>query len=60
MQKNVMIKRKIEINQVIDTIQFPDLILQKNNRKYFRKFGYNIEAVCIEKKHIKVLTVYWI
>lgn len=58
-----MNKRKILIEDVIDTINFPDKTIKKQGRYYYqKKLNRGMIEIVAEKteNNIKVITVYWL
>ncbi|MFH1638169.1 MAG: DUF4258 domain-containing protein [Candidatus Woesearchaeota archaeon] len=56
-------KRKIQKGEVIDAVKYPDAILKRHGKYFFRKkLRRGTIEVCCERteRHIKVITVYWI
>ena len=56
-------KRKISKEDIKETINYPDLIVKKHKKLYFRKkLNRGLIEVCCEKIEniIKIITVYWV
>ena len=54
--------RKVLIEELLDTIRYPDRITKEFGKYYYeKKFQRGtLEAVCITtENHIKVVTLYW-
>jgi len=60
--KNRIKKRKINENEVIDTIKNPDKIEERYGKYHVQKdIGRGIIEVVYEKdKYINVITIYWV
>ncbi len=55
--------RQIPEQEVIETINYPEIIMKKHGKYYFQKetIRGKIEACCEKtEKNIYVITVYWI
>jgi len=55
--------RRIEQNDVLDALRFPDIIQKKEYKYLYRKrvSAGIIEIVCEKtENHLKIITVYWV
>ena len=56
-------KRNIMEEEIIEAVKYPDIVIKKHYRYYYRKRleRGKIEIVCEKtERNIKILTIYWV